>query len=220
MERYAQINSKQRTQSGCPKSITVRHERKIALIANRIRMSTAVAINRELTVPKARMSLTQTLRNRLHDAGLRVTRPSVRSHLTVEHHKRRLHFVQDHIIRNSHHTQEVIRTDESRFCIDFNDSRWPVWRKKNKENKMTYLDNGQSWYGRAKVTMVPQTFCKALHLRNWWKFHFGGWQCQNLPCQPVFWRLNNREDGLTSKITRPLNRLCMTHPPETNFCAP
>lgn len=116
--------------SGRLKSTTVRLERKIALLGNRNRMSTAVALNRELSVAKARMFLTQTLRNRLHDAGLLARRPSVRSPLTVEHRNSRLQFVQDHVIRNPHHTQGVIWTDEYRFCIDFNDGRWPVCRKK------------------------------------------------------------------------------------------
>lgn len=98
-------------------------------------MSSAVALNRKLTVATGIRISTQTVRNRLHDAGLHARRPAVRPPLTVERRNRRLQFAQDLVNWDHHYIQGVLWTDESRFCLDFNDGSRRVWRKKNERFK-------------------------------------------------------------------------------------
>ncbi|XP_062611745.1 uncharacterized protein LOC134273568 [Saccostrea cucullata] len=136
LERYEETKSvKRRPKSGRPKSTTVRQDRQISLLAKRNRMPSAVSLNRELSAATGIRMSTQALRNRLHDVGLHARRPAVRPPLTVEHRNRRLQFAQDHINWYHHHIQGVLWTDESRFCLDFNDGRRRVWRKKNERYK-------------------------------------------------------------------------------------
>lgn len=100
--------------------------------------------------------LKQSLRNGLHDAGLRAGEPALCPPLTVEHRNRRfqLKVVSNGTIK---HIQGVLWTDESRCCLDFNDGRRCVWSKKNERSKHggreTLLNLSfvvcQTWFGQA-----------------------------------------------------------------------
>ena len=71
----------------------------------------------------------QTVRNRLHAARLRARRPAVRVPLTPAHRRHRLQWAQDHVGWTQADWANVLFTDESRFCLDFNDGRIRVWRE-------------------------------------------------------------------------------------------
>lgn len=60
-------------------------------------LSSAVALNRKLTVATDIRITTQTLRNQIDYAGLRDIRDAVRPPLNIEHRNRRLHCAQDHV---------------------------------------------------------------------------------------------------------------------------
>ena len=73
----------------------------------------------------------QTVRSRLHAANIRARRPAVCPPLTPEHRRRRLAFSQDHRNIPLARLRSILFTDESKFCVDFNDGRRCVWRQKN-----------------------------------------------------------------------------------------
>ena len=64
---------------------------------------------------------TQTIRNWLHDAGLRSRRPAIRVPLTRYHVQMRLAWARDHVTWTQNDWAPVLFTDESRFCVDFTD---------------------------------------------------------------------------------------------------
>lgn len=136
LARFQQTNSvKQRQKSGRPRKTTVRQDRQIVLLAKRNRMSSAVSLNRDVrTATGVRMSV-QTVRNRLHASGLHARKPAVRPPLTADHRNRRLQFGRDHVNWRVRNLRPVLFTDESRFCLDFNDGRRRVWRQKNERFK-------------------------------------------------------------------------------------
>ena len=65
---------------------------------------------------------THTIRNRLHASNLHACRPAVRPILT------RRHWARDHVNWHLRHWTPVLFTDESRFCVDFQDGWRRVWR--------------------------------------------------------------------------------------------
>lgn len=75
-------------------------------------MSSAVTLNRELTLATGIRIFTQNLRNRLNNSGLqlRARKPTVRRPLSVEHCNRRLQVCQDHVNCHHHHIQGVLWT--------------------------------------------------------------------------------------------------------------
>ena len=68
-----------------------------------------------------RILSTQTIRNRLHDAGLRSRRPAIRVPLTRYHMQMRLAWARDHVTWTQNDWAPVLFTVESRFCVDFTD---------------------------------------------------------------------------------------------------
>ena len=97
---------------------------------------------------------TQTIRNRLHDAGLRSRRPAIRVPLTRYHVQMRLARARDHVTWTQNDWAPVLFTDESKFCVDFTDRRARVWRMQMSVllqfvwQNMAGLAGAQSWFGR------------------------------------------------------------------------
>ena len=71
---------------------------------------------------------TQTIRNGLHDAGLRSRRSAIRVPLTRYHVQMRLAWARDHVTWTQNDWVPVLFTDDSRFCVDFTDRHARVWR--------------------------------------------------------------------------------------------
>ena len=71
----------------------------------------------------------QTVRNRLHEHGMRARRPARCPILTVEHRTARLNFACEHQNWQLRHWRPVLFTDESRFSVSTNDRRARVWRR-------------------------------------------------------------------------------------------
>ena len=72
----------------------------------------------------------QTIRNRLHDSGLRARRPNVVPVLTQRHRQARLQWAREHRGWTLNQWSRVIFSDESRFAVDHNDGRIRVWRRR------------------------------------------------------------------------------------------
>ncbi|XP_060552764.1 guanylate-binding protein 2-like, partial [Ruditapes philippinarum] len=66
---------------------------------------------------------TQTVRNRLNDAGLRSRRPAICIPLNQRHIQERLQWAQSHVTWTVNDWTPVLFTDESMFCLDFMDRR-------------------------------------------------------------------------------------------------
>ena len=107
------------------------HDRFLVVQARRHRFDNATTLRRDFqNVTGVRIS-TQTIRNRLHDAGLRSRRPAIRVPLTRYHVQMRLAWARDHVTWTQNDWAPVQFTDESRFCVDFTDRRARVWRMPN-----------------------------------------------------------------------------------------
>ena len=106
-------------------------DRFLVVQAWRHRFDNATMLRRDFqNATGVRMS-TQTIRNRLHDAGLRSRRPAIRVPLTRYHVQMRLAWARDHVTWTQNDWAPVLFTDESRFCVDFTDRRARVWRMPN-----------------------------------------------------------------------------------------
>ena len=75
-----------------------------------------------------RMSV-QTVRNRLHSAGLRARRPYVGVPLSQRHRQARLAWTRQHRRWTNQQWATVLFTDESRFLLDMLDRRRRLWRR-------------------------------------------------------------------------------------------
>lgn len=91
-------------------------------------MSTARALQNDLQQATGVNVSDQTIRNRLHEGGLRAPRPVVGPVLTAQHRRARLAFAIDHQNWQLRHWRPVLFTDESRFNLSTCDRRERVWR--------------------------------------------------------------------------------------------
>ena len=89
----------------------------------------------------------QTVRNRLREAGLRACRPVVRKVLTRHHRQQRRLWAQTHGRWTRHGWQEVLFTNESRFCLTMGDGRICVYRQRN-ERYTKDSEMGSIWRWR------------------------------------------------------------------------
>ena len=91
-------------------------------------MSTARALQNDLQQATGVNVSAQTIRNRLHEGGLRARRPVVCPVLTAQHRGARLAFAIEHQNWHVRHWRPVLFTDESRFTLSTCDRRERVWR--------------------------------------------------------------------------------------------
>ena len=99
----------------------VRHLHEVQ--ARRHRFDNATTLRRGFQNATGVRISTQTIRNRLHDAGPRSRRPAIRVPLTRYHVQMRLAWARDHVTWTQNDWAPVLFTDESRFCVDFTDRR-------------------------------------------------------------------------------------------------
>ena len=111
---------------------TTQQMRFLVVQARRHRFDNATTLRKDFQNATSVRISTQTIRNRLHDAGLRSRRPAIRVPLTRYHVQMRLAWARDHATWTQNDWAPVLFTDESRFCVDFTDRRARVWRMPNK----------------------------------------------------------------------------------------
>jgi hypothetical protein len=133
-------------------STTQAQVRFIVLQARRQRFSNATTLCNDFKNATGVRVSTQTVKNRLHDAGLRSHRPAIRIPLTQRIFKRVCNGRR--LMSHGQLMTPVLFTDESRFCVDFTDRQARVWRSLNERlapacmQNTTVLAGFQSWCER------------------------------------------------------------------------
>ena len=105
---------KDRPRSGRPRVTTMRQDRYIETRAARARFITANQIEndvRNAARPAARPISHQTIRNRLHDAGLRARKPAKRPKMTAPHRAARLRWAREHVRWNRQQWANIMFSD-------------------------------------------------------------------------------------------------------------
>ena len=95
--------------------------------SRRQRFHNATSLNNEFRNGTGVRISTQTVRNRLREFGLNARTTAIRIPLTRQHVQDRLDFARIHVRWTTRDWTPVLFTDESRFCLDFNDRRQLVW---------------------------------------------------------------------------------------------
>nr|KAG5686811.1 hypothetical protein BaRGS_032028 [Batillaria attramentaria] len=123
--------------SGRPRVTTPRQDRHIFRIHAQDPFRTGAETARTVIGTHQAPISRQTASRRLRSRGLRNCRPARGPVLTVRHRQARLQWAQGHLNWNNVRWQNVLFTNESRFCIDHADGRVRVWRRRGDR----YADN-------------------------------------------------------------------------------
>lgn len=120
---------------GRRRSTTVVQDRYIVNCFKRNPFLTARELLNQVRVPLDVVVSDQTIRNRLHDSGMRARRPALHPPLDREHRRSRLTWAQEHIDWTIQQWSHCLFTDESRFKLFHNDGRLKVWRSREQRYK-------------------------------------------------------------------------------------
>ena len=126
----AQTNSTlDRRRSGRPRSTSQAQDRFLHMSALRSRSVSTEQLCESISRTGTRVSV-QTVRNRLHSAGLRARQLYVGVPLSQRHGQARLAWTRQHCRWTNQQWATVLFTNESRFLLDILDRRRRVWRRR------------------------------------------------------------------------------------------
>ena len=114
---------------GRQRCTTGNQDRYLRITARRDRQVTARRMQIDFMRTENQPISVQTIRNRLHEAGLNARRPVIAPVLTIQHRRARLEYARDHLNWRLPQWSNVLFTDESRFMISTCDRRVRVWRR-------------------------------------------------------------------------------------------
>ena len=121
-----------RAGQGRRRATTQQQDRFLRLSAMRSRRCTARSLQGDFQRDTGVRISDQTVRNRLHEGGMRARRPLVGPVLTAQHRAARLAFARNHQNWQLRHWRPVLFTDESRCTLTACDRRERVWRRRGK----------------------------------------------------------------------------------------
>lgn len=130
VERFRQTGrNKRRTGSGRKRKTTAIDDRFLHLKTLRDRHLTSVQSRNQLQEVRGTNVSAWTVRRRLKEFGLKACRPATGPKLLPRHRVARLQFATEHLHWNLEQWNNVLFTDESRFCLHSPDGRKRVWRR-------------------------------------------------------------------------------------------
>ncbi len=134
-------------------------------------MSTARALQNDLQQATGVNVSDQTIRNRLHEGGLRARRPLVGPVLTARHRGARLAFVTEHQNWHVRHWHPVLFTDECRFTLSTCDRCERVWRSSGEQHdqfggRSVMVWGGISMEGRTDLYRLDNGTLTAIRYRD------------------------------------------------------
>lgn len=146
-QRFQQTGvSVDRPRPGQPRVTTPRQDAHIRLQHLRDRFQPAAQTARQTMGRRGPIS-SDTVRRRLHAAGLQARRPFVGPVLTRRHRQQRLHWAQQHQRWTRRQWRSVLFSDESRFNISHADGRQRVWRRAGERMAPCCIQEVDRWGG-------------------------------------------------------------------------
>ena len=120
-------NTERRAGSQRPRITSSRDDRHLIRMAVTDRAATSRSLSQQMGTFARQQPSARTVRRRLQQHGLSARRPWLRLPLTLHHRQERLRWCTQ---RRTwvHEWQNVIFSDESRFCLQHHDGRIRVWR--------------------------------------------------------------------------------------------
>lgn len=143
-----------RPRPGARRVTSQRQDQQIRLRHLRDRFLTATSTSREMF--RGRVTA-QTVRNRLHAAGLHPRRPHIGTILTPLHRRNRLAWARRHVRFNQRQWNRVVFSDESRFRLRFADGRERVYRRRGERHAQVCVREVDRFGGGSM--MVCRAFC-------------------------------------------------------------
>lgn len=116
-----------RVRSHPPRCTTSRDDRQIVRMAVTDRSATSRTIAQHIQSVTHHPVSARTIRRRLQQSGLSARRPLLRLHLTQNHRRLRRQWCDERRMWTEE-WNEIVFTDESRFCLQHHDGRIRVWR--------------------------------------------------------------------------------------------
>lgn len=131
-------SASRRPGSGSVRATNDREDRHIRIDVSRAPFSTARRLQQGLQNATGKRVSDQTVRNRLKEAGIKSYRPLRRIAITANHRRLRLAWANERIEENFI-WDDVLFTDESRFCLHNDSRRKRVYRSVNTRNLPAHI---------------------------------------------------------------------------------
>ena len=138
---------KDRIRSGRPRVTDDVDNQTMVVEANRKPTSSLSDLQLHLRMTRHHNISSRTIARRLHDAGLQSRKPAHFPVLSPNNQDNRLEWARLHARWNLHHWEQVIFSDESRFCVRFIDGRLRVWRPRGERYNPQYIEQVDRYGG-------------------------------------------------------------------------